>query len=293
MTTVKPEEHMSVFRSIFISAFIAFLLLAFFYGLVELLRGVEPAWSWLGMTLVAGGPLAFFGWVFVTKPARSLRHPLGNTLLSGLGLAMTMVMSWRFGETAGIIHIWSGLIFLFWIVYLRWYSVFQNRNSTIITPGNNLPEFELQDSNGEIIQSSSFSGTAHILLYFRGNWCPFCTAQVKELARQYQAIEAAGAKVAFISPQPLKKNQALARRLNIPVEFFCDPQSKAARLLGISDAWGTPMGLQLLGYDSDTVLPTVLIIDQAGVIIYAHQTDNYRLRPEPAEFLRVLTSYKA
>ena len=33
--------------------------------------------------------------------------------------------------------------------------------------------------------------------------------------------------------------------------------------------------MQLLGYDSDTVLPTVIITDQGGRILWAHETDNY------------------
>jgi len=47
------------------------------------------------------------------------------------------------------------------------------------------------------------------------------------------------------------------------------------------------MGLQALGYDSDTVMPTVVMTNSAGKIIFADLTDNYRVRPEPEDFLRV------
>jgi hypothetical protein len=46
--------------------------------------------------------------------------------------------------------------------------------------------------------------------------------------------------------------------------------------------------MQMLGYDSDSVLPTVIITAQGGDILWVHETDNYRVRPEPATYLDVL-----
>jgi hypothetical protein len=43
-----------------------------------------------------------------------------------------------------------------------------------------------------------------------------------------------------------------------------------------------------LGYDSETVLPTVIITDAGGKVLWSHQTDNYRVRPEPSLYLQVL-----
>ena len=61
-----------------------------------------------------------------------------------------------------------------------------------------------------------------------------------------------------------------------------------ARTLGIENPNGLPMGMQVLGYDSETVLPTVIITGRDGKIIWTHETDNYRVRPEPDVFLDVL-----
>ncbi len=50
---------------------------------------------------------------------------------------------------------------------------------------------------------------------------------------------------------------------------------------------GTPAGM--IGYDGDTVLPTVVSTDAAGRIFCADQTDNYRVRPTPATVLAALS----
>ena len=48
------------------------------------------------------------------------------------------------------------------------------------------------------------------------------------------------------------------------------------------------MGMQVLGYDSETVLPTVIITEAGGRILWADETDNYRVRPEPDVYLRII-----
>jgi hypothetical protein len=70
--------------------------------------------------------------------------------------------------------------------------------------------------------------------------------------------------------------------------FLRDRDNTAAELLGIRHKWGTPMGLQALGYASDTVLPTVILTDAQGNILFSDQTDNYRVRPEPKSFEALL-----
>ena len=62
----------------------------------------------------------------------------------------------------------------------------------------------------------------------------------------------------------------------------------AARQLGLDWQHGLPAGMQVLGYASETVLPTVVVIDAEGTILLADQTDNYRVRPEPGMFIDVL-----
>jgi hypothetical protein len=42
-----------------------------------------------------------------------------------------------------------------------------------------------------------------------------------------------------------------------------------------------PAGIEMLGYNSDTVYLTVIITDKKGVIAILNQTDNYLIRQEP------------
>jgi beta-lactamase superfamily II metal-dependent hydrolase len=35
-------------------------------------------------------------------------------------------------------------------------------------------------------------------------------------------------------------------------------------------------------------MPTVIITDKQGTVVWTHETDNYRVRPEPETFLEVI-----
>ena len=282
---------MNLLKSVFISLFCSWLVVVSVYAITHLIRGMEPLFGWLGLAMTSFAPLVFFIKAFLLRSARTPRHPLEYTMLSGLGLAGTLAISHRYGAAAGAIHIWAGVTFLSWIVYLRWYSVFHGRDAKAIKVGVTLPEFRLESQEGHVVSSASFKAQPHLLLFYRGNWCPFCTAQIAELAEGYQRLEAAGIKVVLVSSQSAGKSKQLARKFDVPMIFLRDRDNEAAKSLGILHEWGTPMGLQALGYDTDTVLPTVIMTDERGNIIYSDQTDNYRVRPEPESFEKLISKH--
>jgi hypothetical protein len=109
-------------KSVFSIVFVAWLAQLSVYGLIQLARGMEPLLSWIGLLLNAMGPLLFFTRELLFKTPRTFRHPLGYSVLCGLGLAMTMAMSFRHGPAAGHLHVWAGITLIGWIAYLRWFS---------------------------------------------------------------------------------------------------------------------------------------------------------------------------
>lgn len=281
---------MNFYKSVFISVFISWLAGVSLYALIETVRGIEPLLSWMGLALSALAPLVFFINAFLFKSPRTSRFPIEYSALSGLGVAITMAMSYRHQQAAGVIHVWAGFTLVGWLLYLRWYSIFRHRDSLVLRVGSPLPDFRLENLQGHVVSSQSFMASPHLLIFYRGNWCPFCTAQIEELGNVYKKLESLGLKVVLISPQSNEKSQSLALKFKVPMVFLRDRNGNAAKLLGIDHPWGTPMGLQLLGYGSDSVLPTVILTNDEGRIIYSDQTDNYRVRPDPKSFEVVMNA---
>lgn len=86
------------------------------YAIFELARGTPPRLSWLGLALAAGAPVA----CLLARRWRPGLHHLPFTTLCALGVAITMLQSWRFGPAAGSIHAWAGLGLVAWFAFLRW-----------------------------------------------------------------------------------------------------------------------------------------------------------------------------
>ncbi|MCO7225826.1 peroxiredoxin family protein [Pleionea sp. CnH1-48] len=178
----------------------------------------------------------------------------------------------------GVTLIGSGL-------YIYWYSKLERGSNNILKVGARLPNFELKDIEGQSVSfRQAFEGIT-LIVFYRGNWCPICMAQIKRLAENAKEFREREVDVVLVSPQPPSYTFALAKKLKVPFYFLVDEENKVAQQLKISSKEGMPKGIELLGYDSETVYPTVILTDNDGQIFYVDLTDNYRERPEPVSFI--------
>jgi len=239
--------------------------------------------SLIGASLGGGIFLLFLVYLFVVGSARTGASLWPVTLAGIAGMLLALPDAAENPLHAAL----AGLGLLGNLLYVFWYSRFGRAENELLEVGKRLPDFELQTGDGGIISSDEFRKQPSLLMFYRGNWCPLCMAQIKEVAAMYRKMEERGIKIYLISPQSHAQTSALADRFDVPMNFLVDKGNKAADRLQIKAEGGLPMGLQALGYDSDTVMPTVVMTDNKGEIIFADLTDNYRVRPEPEDFLRI------
>ena len=254
----------------------------------QLLWATKDLLSWGGVLLVTTPFVVVLGRMMIFKDvARTSARLPALLALGAAGVVLATLGYLRGGSAAAPVMAIVG--WLGFIVYDFWYSSFGRQSSRQLQVGSTLPGFELRDPEGQAVSSDSLTDKPAVWMFYRGNWCPLCMAQIKEVAAQYREIESLGARVVLVSPQPQRHTRALAKRFDVAMEFLTDEGNKVARALGIDQSHGVPMGMQLFGYASETVLPTVVITAAGGRILWAHETDNYRVRPEPEEFLAVLS----
>lgn len=170
--------------------------------------------------------------------------------------------------------------------YVYWYSRLGRTPSHALAVGNRIPDVTFVDQDGVAVSTRDLGGRPTAYMFLRGNWCPVCMAQAGELAARYQELERLGVQVALVSAQSERQTQQLAKRLGVSFRYLHDPGLRGARELGLFHAGGTVPGIP--GYDPDTIFPTVVVTDAGGRIVFCHQTDNYRVRPEPDLILNAL-----
>jgi len=270
--------------------FISLYLMLLAALVVVAIYSVFHAHPWLapaGMLLAAVAPLTFFGWLMLARPARTEAHPVIVSVLSGLGAVLVAMTVYRYGDAHQPFLAGALLALAGWLVYVTWYSRQPEADSAPV-PGQRLPDFELIDGDGRSVTNADLAGHGAVLLFYRGNWCPLCTAQIHELAESWRKIARHDARLWFISSQSQKHTREIAGRFSIPARFLRDPDNRVAERLGIAAAGATPAGMELLGYPADAALPTVIVVDAEGIVRFIEVAENYRLRPAPEAYLKFL-----
>ena len=100
----------------------------------------------------------------------------------GIGFGWAgVLLAWLQNSQQGALPLILGITgVLGWSLYLFWYSRYGGREGTELRIGNPLPEFILQDEQGNKVNSRQFLGNPALLLFYRGNWCPLCMAQSRK-----------------------------------------------------------------------------------------------------------------
>ncbi len=275
-------------KAIFVTVYFAAAAAVGAYALYRLYVGGLHN-GWIGVALTTLPVVAMVGWWMAARSTPRTSAHLGTLISVTLTGAAVAVWSYGRGEPNAALPLALALAGAAgFIVYDAWYSVFGRRPGALLAVGAPLPDFTVEDADGGAVAAADFRGAPALFLFYRGNWCPLCMTQIKEIAAQYRALAGRGVAVALISPQPHRHTARLAARFDVPFRFLVDPGNRAAEALGIAHRGGLPMGMEVLGYDRDTVLPTAILVNGDGTILLADQTDNYRVRPEPETFLAVL-----
>jgi len=157
----------------------------------------------------------------------------------------------------------------------------------VLRRGQPLPDFRAVDEEGNPVRSTELHGTAAVLLFVRGNWCPFCSAQVENLSAHYKDVVDLGARLILITPKPLETTRRVAKFFEVEFEFWLDDDLTITRQLGLLLKSGVPDDSQK-EYGVDTIWPTALVIDPNGVIRYTELSKFISDRPKPETLLREL-----
>jgi peroxiredoxin len=282
----------SLIKSIFIIALPAFALIAMLDSLWYLFTaGISL--QHVAHLSTAGCIVFYFLQIFIKPIPRTDAILKTHTFIIFLGCILGLLIgSLQEDDTfRGICTFFNILLTVSWVLYLVWYSYFEKRNAAtndILKIGETLPVLTFENSKKEVITTERFAGTPSIFIFYRGNWCPFCMAQIKEMADKYEELNERNINTVFVSSQPHGFSKKLAKKYPLDFQFLVDIDGNVAKQLGIFAKNGLPFGFQIFGFKSDTVLPTVIITDSNEKIIYTNQTDNYRVRPEPKTLLKII-----
>ena len=128
------------------------------------------------------------------------------------------------------------------------------------TENDMAPDFTAQDHDGNEVTLSQFRGRKVVLYFYPKDDTPGCTTQACDLRDNTSDIEARGAVVLGVSPDPPAKHRKFRDKYDLPFTLVADVDHAIGEAYGV---WGekTFYGKKYMGNDRST-----FIIDETGRI---------------------------
>lgn len=170
--------------------------------------------------------------------------------------------------------------------------------------GDAFPDFQLASADGRFVRRTDLlaRGPA-VISFYRGVWCPYCSAELNALAEIAPQIRAAGATLAAITPEA--GGTALRTKIDRDLDFevLCDLDNTLALECGLMfpvpdeiRAAYTERGIDFVRiYGNDAwMLPTpaTYVVRGDGIIAMGYVNPDFRVRLEPTEILKALVTLR-
>lgn len=276
---------MSRLKSVFIFLYWCYLPLGLILSIAGFAANPEAV-SWYAAILSHLAGMGWFVYLYTTRLRNASILALVNTVLSGIAFLIALGQ-FKIEGTVGADVVWlNGIAFGGWLLYHLWYAKLGKRTLRIGI-GDTLTQPIFRNGAGLELDLRQIPGKK-LLVFHRGNWCPFCVEQLNELALNYDKLRDHKVTVVAVSPHETRFNEALAKRIGVDFYFVQDPGMMLSSALGLSRPHSLPMGLQVLGYESDLISPAVILLDEELSVLATYQSKDYRVRPNTAYFMRYL-----
>lgn len=162
------------------------------------------------------------------------------------------------------------------------------------------PDFKAKDQNGNEIRLKDLLKKGKVVLvFYRGQWCPYCNKQLKKLEDSLQFIKDKGATVIAITPEKPESITATVEKTQATFSILYD---EGLKIMKAYDVEFEIPGNTLERYKNTGInieenngkngnylpVPATYIIDKESTIVYRFFNQDYKKRPSIKEILNNL-----
>jgi peroxiredoxin len=166
--------------------------------------------------------------------------------------------------------------------------------------GDKVPDFMVPNAEGKLRQSKSLFGEKPVVVsFYRGMWCPYCSAELNALAEASPKLRSAGAGVVAITPEAGGAALRTKKERALDFEILCDIDNGVAMDFGLM--FRIPDDIQpsylkvgrnlplIYGNDSWMLpIPATYVVGRDGRVAHAYINLDYRERCDPESLLDVV-----
>ncbi len=166
--------------------------------------------------------------------------------------------------------------------------------------GDIAPDFTAKNQNNKDIKLKELlkSGPV-VILFYRGEWCPYCNRQLKALEDSLALISAKGANIVAISPEKLENINKTIEKTKVTYNVVTDEASQIMNAYKVAFELDEKTTEKYKGYGINLIerngsngnnlpVPAVYIISKEGKITYRYFDVDYKKRASVQEILKNL-----
>jgi peroxiredoxin len=171
----------------------------------------------------------------------------------------------------------------------------------VLAPGSVMPDAQLLDVHGEpTTLAAAVGGRSAVVVFYRGAWCPYCNLTLRAYQEGLVPLLAErDIPLVAISPQKPDGSLSTQEQNELTFTVLSDPGNRIADALGVLTAPGDAtraaqltLGIDLSATNADGTyglpMPTVVVVDGAGVIRWIDVHPDYTTRTEVADIVDAL-----
>ena len=153
------------------------------------------------------------------------------------------------------------------------------------------PDFKANDQYGnEIRLKDVLKDSVVVLVFYRGQWCPYCNRQLKKLEDSLQLIKQKGARLIAITPEKPEFISKTIEKTKASYPLLYDKDMKIMKAYAVSFEVDERTVSRYKNADIDLVtangqkdkvylpVPAVYIINKEGTIVYRFFDSDYKKR---------------
>ena len=175
---------------------------------------------------------------------------------------------------------------------------------TGIPVGKTVPEVRATDLEGKEVALSSLYAKGPILLaFYRGGWCPFCNMEIHTLVQAYPEYQKRGVTPVALSVDQVEAGAKMKATYTIPFPVLSDSDAKVLEAFHVVKTVEGEELAKMKGFGVDLehysgkphhqiAIPSLFLIDQKGVVRWAHSDSDFKVRPSTTQILSAIDAAK-